>query len=56
MTICRLDDLIHGNMPPYVAWQRTKTTVGGDACCDFCVARETKQQNAKHLGEVDQEF
>jgi hypothetical protein len=40
---CRVDDLIYGNMSPDLVWQRTMTIGRGDAYCDFCFVRASKQ-------------
>ncbi len=43
-SFCRVDDLIYGNMSPYLLWQRTMTIARGDTYCDFCFARTSKRQ------------
>jgi hypothetical protein len=32
---CGLDDLVYGDVSPYVRWDRTRTLGRGDDCCDF---------------------
>jgi hypothetical protein len=43
---CRVDDLIYGNMSPYVRWQRLKTIGRGETHCDFCFSSETRQEKS----------
>jgi hypothetical protein len=39
-SFCQVDDLIYGNMSPYIKWQRSKTIGRGATCCDFCFTPE----------------
>ena len=55
-SFCQADDLIYGNMSPYLSWRRTMTIARGNAVCYFCFAQEIKQQNGKYPSEVDYKF
>lgn len=35
-SFCRIDDLIYGEMSPYIEWKRTQTIAKGSEICDFC--------------------
>jgi hypothetical protein len=41
---CRGDDLVYGEMSPYLAWQRTQTIGRGADHCDFCFAPAGKHR------------
>lgn len=41
-SFCQVDDLVYGNMSPYIKWQRTKTIGRGATHCDFCFSAENK--------------
>jgi hypothetical protein len=38
-SFCHGDDLVYGQMSPYVEWRRTQTIGQGAKYCDFCLAR-----------------
>lgn len=43
-SFCRGDDLIYGQMSPYIEWKRTQTIGRGASYCDFCFARAKREK------------